>query len=289
MFGFLRKRPLVSICVPAYRSQAFIAETLESALNQTVKRVEIVVSNDGAHPTPALEALRQHPKVRIFDRPRRLGWVANSDFVLSQARGAYFMLLPHDDVLAPGYLAACLDLLETGDGAFAACSDIASDRGEMQATEVRGAAPERVSHVMRDLFSAYSLRAVMRRRPRDREHLRLRRNPPTDFAADTTWMLQQACLGELRRVPQPLYWKRYRAGSTHDAWARLRAPALRAAWRAHCGQMAEIAGSRIDDAAVVARLLSHRLDPRRVAEAPAYLVDAMAQPGGRVDTQPPAR
>ena len=44
-FAFLRRRPLVSICIPAYQSQAFIAKTLDSALAQTVQDIEIMLKN----------------------------------------------------------------------------------------------------------------------------------------------------------------------------------------------------------------------------------------------------
>ena len=71
-----RHQPLVSIGIPAYRSEAFIAATIRSALCQKVNDIEIIVSNDGAHPTPALDSFRDHPQIRILTPPVRLGWWA---------------------------------------------------------------------------------------------------------------------------------------------------------------------------------------------------------------------
>ena len=40
--------PLVSILIPAYNAERWIAETIRSALGQTWARKEIIVVNDGS-------------------------------------------------------------------------------------------------------------------------------------------------------------------------------------------------------------------------------------------------
>ena len=268
--------PLVSICIPAYKGQRFIGETIQSALSQTIDDIEIVISNDGGHSTPALETFAAHPRIKIYASNVRRGWVQNSNYVLSLARGKYFMILPHDDLLQPDYLESCLDILERDRGVFAAYSDIASDQGLLPATEVVGPVTERLSHVMRHLYNGYSFRAVMPRHPELWDHLRLRSNPPADFCVDTTWILQQACLGELRKVPRPLYWKRLHAGSTHATWENLPSDVLLAAWQQHCLQMGEIAKKWVDDPAMIADLVSQRIEGLNLAELPPYLATAIA-------------
>ncbi|MFQ6547356.1 glycosyltransferase family 2 protein [Aestuariibius sp. 2305UL40-4] len=271
MIPFLKPRPLVSVCIPAYRSQDFIRETVQSALDQTVSDIEIIISNDGGHPTPDLRPFRSHPNVRIYEQRRRQGWVRNSNLALSKARGAFFMILPHDDLLRPTYLEECLRILEEDDAVFGAYSDIGRDGGLMIASEVPGTVEARMIHVMQNLYNGYSYRALMRRRPRDWAGLRLTPNPPSDFCVDTTWILQQAALGELRKVPRPLYWKRIHDRNTHTQWRTLPGHMLAAAWRRQCLQMGKIALRATGDAELVAELVAHRLDPRNVAEAPAHL------------------
>ncbi|RST79956.1 glycosyltransferase family 2 protein [Aquibium carbonis] len=292
MPSLVDRRPLVSICMPIYRSEAFIRETILSALGQTVHDVEIVISNDGAHKTPALDEFREHSRIRIFEPHRRLGWVENSNFVLDQARGWYFMILPHDDRLSPTYVEACLRMLEADPACFAAVSDIAFDGGVMTPSEVRGDLVDRVGQVMRNLYNGYSYRALMRRRPGDSDRLKLVPNPPTDFCVDTTWILQQAGFGELRRVPEALYWKAFPPTSTHRAWSRIPQPQLREAWACHCRQMEAIALSFLPDPDLVSELVRHRRDARRVSEAPFYLKDAMlsAEAEGQArEAETPAR
>jgi glycosyltransferase involved in cell wall biosynthesis len=268
--------PLVSICIPAYKSQAFIEQTIESALGQTVDNIEIIISNDGGFVTPALDPYRSHPQVRVRDQAKRQGWVGNTNSVIAEARGEYFMVLPHDDVLKPRYVESCLRVLRDDPETFAVYSDIESDRGLMEASEVTGTLSDRIGKVMRNLYNGYSFRAVMRRNPDQFRHLKLKPNRPTDFCVDTTLILQQACLGALRKTDEPLYWKRFHDQATHETWANIPQRRLLDAWRKHTQQMGEIASHWIGDSAYIAELVAHRKDPRRVHEAPHYLKAAIA-------------
>lgn len=272
MFGLLKRRPLVSICVPAYRSERFVAETLTSALEQTLTDLEIVVSNDGGHPTPALDRLARNRRVRIRHQTRRLGWVENSNAALALGRGVYRMILPHDDILRPTYLEKCLELLENAPEAFAAYSDIefTPPIRPMVASEVRGDLAERIAHVMRHLYNGFSYRALMRWDAGRADALRLMRNPPADYAVDTIWIMQQACFGELRRVPELLYFKRMHGQNTHSAWEDLPAEVLRGSWASQCDIMGAVARAHLGDAAA-SRLVSYRNSASRVEEAPPYI------------------
>ena len=44
---------------------------------------------------------------------------------------------------------------------------------------------------------------------------------PRDIAADTAWLMELACHGEVRRVPKVLMAKRYHEANTHTAWGVL--------------------------------------------------------------------
>ena len=41
--------PLISICIPAYRAERFLAETLASVRAQTFTAWEVIVTEDGSH------------------------------------------------------------------------------------------------------------------------------------------------------------------------------------------------------------------------------------------------
>ncbi|MEM9144898.1 MAG: glycosyltransferase family 2 protein [Pseudomonadota bacterium] len=277
--------PKVSVCIPAYRCEAFIAATLESVFDQTLTEVEVIVSNDGGAASPTLERLHAAGRIRLLEPPERLGWVRNSNFVLSAAQGPYAMILPHDDALAPRFLERCVALLEAEPQAIAAYSDLSvrSDqrfarRRAFPASEVRGTVAERLRTVMRDRYNGISYRAVLRQADLVRHGLRLCEDQ--DLWADTLWMMQKAVHGELRRVPEPLYIKRLHGTNTHAKWERQPPAVVRAAWEAHCAQMGKIAAAALDPATVEA-LVHHRRDPARVQEAPAFLLAAFGAPPRR--------
>ena len=60
--------PLVSIIIPVYNGSEYLAQAINSALNQTYKKVEILVVNDGSNDGGATEkiALSYGDKIRYF-------------------------------------------------------------------------------------------------------------------------------------------------------------------------------------------------------------------------------
>ena len=95
--------PLVSICIPVYNGELYIAQAIESVLNQSYENCEIVVvdnasEDDTAHILDKL--LSAHPGcIRVFRNPETVGMVENFNIAISFARGEYIKILPHDDML----------------------------------------------------------------------------------------------------------------------------------------------------------------------------------------------
>ena len=96
--------PLVSICIPIYNGEAFLAEALASVKTQTYPNLEVVVSDD--HSSDAslaiVEKFQQEVDlpVRIFTHePQGIG--ANWNHCVAQAKGQYIKFLFQDDVLLP--------------------------------------------------------------------------------------------------------------------------------------------------------------------------------------------
>jgi len=105
--------PLVSILIPAYNSERWIAATIESALGQTWKQVEVVVVDDGSSDNTLAVARRYAgEKVRVFAQPENRGAAAARNRALAEARGSVIQYLDADDVLASDKLERQLPLLE---------------------------------------------------------------------------------------------------------------------------------------------------------------------------------
>jgi glycosyltransferase involved in cell wall biosynthesis len=93
--------PLVSIIVPAYNAEEWIAETIQSAIGQTWPRKEIIVVDDGSSDRTADVAQRFASKEVAVVSTKNQGAAAarNHGFRLSQ--GDYIQWLDADDLLAP--------------------------------------------------------------------------------------------------------------------------------------------------------------------------------------------
>ena len=98
----LQAGPPVSICVPAYNSERWLGEALESALAQTFVDFELVVCDDAStDATVAVARSYSDPRIRLESNPVRLGKSRNQNRVIDLAGGAYVKFLHADDRLAP--------------------------------------------------------------------------------------------------------------------------------------------------------------------------------------------
>jgi len=93
--------PLVSILIPAYNSQQWIPESIESSLAQTWPKKEIIIVDDGPEDrTLAIAKSYESRGVRVATQPNQGAAVArNTAFALAQ--GDYIRWLDADDVLDP--------------------------------------------------------------------------------------------------------------------------------------------------------------------------------------------
>ena len=65
-------RPLVSILIPAYNSEEWLAQTLRSAMAQTWDRKEIIVVDDGSKDgTLAVARSFESDIVKVFTQPNQ--------------------------------------------------------------------------------------------------------------------------------------------------------------------------------------------------------------------------
>lgn len=106
---------LVSVIVPAYNAERYLAETLDSAVAQTLRDREILVIDDGSTDSTAAIAARYGSAVRVIPHPRNLGLAAARQTGLAEAQGAYVAFLDADDLWHPEKLARQVAVLEATD------------------------------------------------------------------------------------------------------------------------------------------------------------------------------
>jgi GT2 family glycosyltransferase len=235
--------PQVTIGVPVYRGELFVAATLRSIQAQTHREFLALISFDGPEPETeeVCRPFLKDSRFRLVVQPERRGWVGNINWLMSQVETPYWYYHQQDDLVAPRYVEALLGEAERAPAAAVVYCDISlfgSRRGTMAQASVTGPAPARQLLLLSEHHAAVAFRGLTRV-----EALRhaggLRPNAVEDFSAETTWMAAAARWGELRRVPGALYRKRYHADNTHTKWALWPAAKRVRAWTVHCADMLE--------------------------------------------------
>jgi glycosyltransferase involved in cell wall biosynthesis len=108
-------RPLVSILIPAYNAEKWIADTLRSAIAQTWEPKEIIVVDDGSTDrTLAIARQFESEQVRVVANEHQ-GAAATRNLALSLSQGEYIQYLDADDLMAPDKIES--QLVALGDAA----------------------------------------------------------------------------------------------------------------------------------------------------------------------------
>ena len=100
---------LVSVVIPCYNSNRYLAEAIESALLQSYSRIEIVVVDDGSTDETARIA-RSYPVHYIYQANRGMSAARNTG--VRHCQGEYVLFLDHDDRLLPRAVETGVKLLE---------------------------------------------------------------------------------------------------------------------------------------------------------------------------------
>jgi glycosyltransferase involved in cell wall biosynthesis len=105
-------KPLVSILIPAFNAEQWIADTLRSAIAQTWPNTEILVVDDGStDETLAIAKRFESKSIRVVSQ-RRQGGPAARNTAYSLSQGDYFQWLDNDDLLAPDKIERQVAVLE---------------------------------------------------------------------------------------------------------------------------------------------------------------------------------
>jgi len=101
---------LVSVLIPCYNAERWIAQAIESALGQTWPNKEIVVVDDGST-DGSLDVIRRfHQRIRYESGPNRGGGAARNRLI-ELSRGDWLQYLDADDYLLPHKIARQMEFL----------------------------------------------------------------------------------------------------------------------------------------------------------------------------------
>jgi len=112
----MNQQPLISVLMPAYNSELYIAEAIESILNQSYQNIELIIFDDGSSDNT-------RKVIQSFDDPRIVKILSDQNYgvvrarndMIDRASGQYIALMDADDIADRTRLEKQLRSLEAGE------------------------------------------------------------------------------------------------------------------------------------------------------------------------------
>ena len=133
-------KSLVSILIPTFNQPEFFRQALESALNQTYKNIEILVSDDSTDDRVEKIASKYKDRIRFFrhsgsytDEPIASRTGINLEFLLKESHGEFINVLYHDDLIYPEKISKMIKFFKKDRrvGVVASMRDFVDDLGNV--------------------------------------------------------------------------------------------------------------------------------------------------------------
>jgi glycosyltransferase involved in cell wall biosynthesis len=224
----------VSVGIPVYNGEKYVAQAIESLLRQDFDDFEIIISDNAS--TDSTEAIcrayaaKDH-RIRYYRNETNIGSGPNYRRLFDLARGEFFKWLPHDDVVHPRFLSRCVSVMKSSSPSIALvyprCEQI-DDSGRVIAT-----APDRIgtndrrpyrrlAKVLHSLSYGYPVDGLFRA-----ELLRKVRVTPPVHYWDLVLLAEVSLVGEIVEVPEVLMQQRLHAENSiaicaPDEWSAVR-------------------------------------------------------------------
>lgn len=121
--------PLVSIIIPVYNAESYLAETIKSALEQTWQNKEIIIIDDGSTDNSLHIAKNfECDLVKVLFQQNK-GASAARNIGLKEAKGEYIQFLDADDLLSNNKIEVQINLLLNLPGYLALCATVHFQNG----------------------------------------------------------------------------------------------------------------------------------------------------------------
>lgn len=96
--------PLISVVIPVYKAEPYVAACLESVLNQTYRKLEVIAVND-CTPDASMRIVGQYasadPRIRVLENERNMGTMQTRERGYREAHGTFVFFLDADDTIRP--------------------------------------------------------------------------------------------------------------------------------------------------------------------------------------------
>jgi glycosyltransferase domain-containing protein len=224
----------VSIGIPVYNGERYLADCLDSLLGQTFADFEILVSDNcstDATREICLDYARRDARVRYSRTERNIGHFGNHTRVAEQARAQYFRWMAYDDLCAPSHLERCVAALDGSPAAALAYTrtvffeeregavvEIHPSRYKDDHVALPMASPvRRLQRLVQNLNYCNALYGVIRT-----DVLRTTSLIKAIYGADRVLLAELASKGTFIEIDEPLFLRRVHPGQTYHRDSHLR-------------------------------------------------------------------
>lgn len=130
------RKPRVSVAMPIYNSEKYLAASIEAHLNQTYSDFELILTDNFSTDRSeeiCLAYAAQDPRVKYHRNPQNLGAAVNFRRGLEFSVGWYFRWSPSDDLISPNLLQSAVDILDNEPSILVAYgrTKLIDDKGEV--------------------------------------------------------------------------------------------------------------------------------------------------------------
>lgn len=118
-------KPIISVVMPAYNAEHYIAEAIDSILNQTYSDFELIIVNDGSQDkTEEIVLSYSDDRIKYLKNETNLGICKTLNKGINVAKGRYIARMDSDDISLPSRLGTQFIFMERHPNIVVAGSDI---------------------------------------------------------------------------------------------------------------------------------------------------------------------
>ena len=209
----MTKAPRLTIGLPCYNGEQYLAEALDALLGQSYEDFELIISDNASTDSTAdicRKYEKQDSRVRHLRQPQNLGLAPNHNVLVHEARGELFKWASDDDLYARDLIKVCVDALDAHPEIVLAHSWTAIINDAREVTRAvpyphatgSPSAPERFRSLLfgagGDDDGGIIRTSVLRRTPLNGSYYR----------ADRTLVCEIALHGAFHHIPEWLYFRR---------------------------------------------------------------------------------
>ncbi|MCV6598338.1 MAG: glycosyltransferase [Mangrovicoccus sp.] len=207
--------PRVSLCMPVYNGENYIAQALDSIAEQGFEDYELIVTdNASSDRTGEIVQARaaRDPRIRYVRNRENLGAAPNYNLGYELSRGEYLKWFAHDDMISANFLELMVALLDRDPStsvAFGQTICIDSQDQKIPGTGYHTPPIEEPDAVarfyagMRQTGSCYPIFGLFRKAALDRSMLHL-----SYYGSDKALLAEMLLLGKLRIDEDAIYYNR---------------------------------------------------------------------------------